>query len=316
MALSTITDQGFLKSANSFSRREFGFKFKIVGASVASGDGGNPIYSAPDEETKLELMRALTNFTGGSVYPSSGLIDIRAAVPVAGTDSNPRYSMTYEFLINPNDIPSAFDISEIGLFAQDFIETSDWIYSNSYIAGLSYVTHNDKAWVASKNITEISDWNTVVTYLTDARVFYNSKYFEALADNTSVTPVDGLIWKELSAAIDVEPSSQNPDWSEVIADLTESNLIPFGQPYLYYIQVRDVPAVQNNEHVTRWEITISFDEAVSDVFFDEASTVAFTELQLQLIEFITQENIQIRDLSRQYQVLQSDVDDIKEILGL
>ena len=331
MTRGVVTNNGFNQSSNSYSRSEFGFKFKIIGARTAPGDTLNPVYSQPTEDLMKQKMRELLTFTSADSTVFKGkngtYIPLTAATPVQGTSTNPIYSMVFEFQINPDDIltvTTPFNIREIGLYAQMFVEASQWTYAESYTAGTSYVFFGDKFYVAAANFTAIPEWSSTLAYTLNTLVHLidDGKFYNCIQATTpGISPPNGSYWS-LIPADTIQPGTPNPGWAIYAPpgiDPKKSLLIPYGEPYLYQIEIRDVPIQQNSEHTTRWVTTVEFAEATSTVIFGgftQTDILSFTEMQLAFIETVTTQNREIRDLAVQVDVNTTDIQTINTLLNI
>lgn len=306
MAENVITTVGFLKSSDVRSKQEFGFKFKTIGARISESDtasaSGLLVYNNPGPEPNITEMKRLTAFTGGTEFPvdPDEFIPVRSAVPVAGTDENPDFSMVYEFIIDPEEIGSPFNIREIGLFAQQFVQTRAWDPAVNYFVDLDYVTHNGKTWRSATSIVGITViWDALVTFEIGDRVQHIGRFWTASVQSIGEAPQSGSsFWDE---DLNHQPSDSSTSWTKVSE--TQDNLFAFGQPFLLDILIRREALPQNDENATRLTITIAFDKEVAQVIFDESDTTAFTELQLLQLEIITTANRSIRDLASDIQVI-------------
>lgn len=296
MSRSVLTVVGMQNAGISNERLDYGYKFKVVGMKVASGSPTDLVYQASTEVAKLAAMRNRTDVVG----TKSSLLPVRASYPLSGTSENPAWSYTYEFLIQPSDTSALIDILEYGLYGQVYTSASRWNPEVDYHANISHVIWNGATWKCKTSMPKALIWASTSTYLINDLASYNGRVYKSTVNNpsSSLTPaINSTQWIE---QVDYLPS-ENTNWTQVSP--IEKGLIEYGQPYLLQLTVRDHAISMNSESGIRITNTITFDNTLAQVIFDESSSSGISDLQLQIIDMKTKTDNSVRALIMQVEAL-------------
>lgn len=247
-----------------------------------------------------------TGMSGGDVNHSTlgQFLPVITAVPIAGTEENPGFSMVYEFVIDPETVSSPINIREVGLFGQRFIETSVWDPTSNYVIELDYVTFGGSTWKTLFSVLGATVWISGSTFSIGDKVSESGKFWASLTAHTGIgTPPtsDPTNWVE---DLNHQPSLSSTIWTQV--DGQEKTLLEFGEPYLLFILARINPLIQSTENATRLTLTISFDKTISEVFFDNSDSGGLTESQLDMIEAQVVNNRNVRINAMKIDVLKQE----------